>query len=166
MTTTEGLQAVRRIITEGIDRAGHTQASFAAEAKIATKTLHNILRTDRTPSRPVLAKIENTLGLIPGVLSDLADQPAEAHPERVTYASLTDTTTPAPSDMTDAELLWELTARLNDRDRRITALEAQVAELRAAAPADVYALAADTDRSGVGRHLAEQADATGEEPQA
>lgn len=165
MTTTEGLQAVRRIITEGIDRAGHTQASFAAEAKIATKTLHNILRTGRTPSRPVLAKIENTLGLIPGVLSDLADQPAEAHPENITLASLADTTTPAPSDMTDAELLWELTARLNDRDRRITALEAQLEELRTA-PADAYALAADTDRSGHGRHLAAQADATGEEPQA
>lgn len=165
MTTTEGLQAVRRIITEGIDRAGHTQASFAAEAKIATKTLHNILRTDRTPSRPVLAKIENTLGLIPGVLSDLADQPAEAHPENVTLTSLADTTAPAPSDMTDAELLWELTARLNNRDRRITALESQLAELRTA-PADAYALAADTDRSGHGRHLADQADATGEEPQA
>lgn len=167
MTTPEGLQAVRRIITEGINRTARTRTSLATDAGISPKTMHNVLRSDHTPSTQVLAKLENTLGLLPGVLTDLSELGPDDHPEHVTYDSLLDTTNPVPaSDMTDAELLWELTTRLQSQAARIGQLEAQLDALRTQAPTDAYALAADHDRSGVGRHLADQADATGEEPQA
>lgn len=158
--------ALARLIQQARTRNGWSQADLATHAGIGAKTVTNI-ETAAHPPRPAsLTKLEEALGFIPGVLTDVL---THEHPENVTLEQITNPTDTAPAQdaatLTDADLIWELTQRLQTRTAENDRLRTENEQLRATPPADAFALAADTDRSGHGRHLSAVMDAAGEEDQ-
>lgn len=155
--------ALARLIQQARTRNGWSQADLATHAGIGAKTVTNI-ETAAHPPRPAsLTKLEEALGFIPGVLTDVL---THEHPDTITLEQITG---PAPAQdaatLTDADLIWELTQRLQTRTAENDRLRTENEQLRATPPAGVFALAADTDRSGHGRHLSALMDAAGEEDQ-
>lgn len=155
--------ALARLIQQARTRNGWSQADLATHAGIGAKTVTNI-ETAAHPPRPAsLTKLEEALGFIPGVLTDVL---THEHPDTITLDQITDTApTQDAATLTDADLIWELTQRLQTRTAENERLRAENEQLRATPPADAFALAADTDRSGHGRHLSAVMDAAGEEDQ-
>lgn len=156
------------LIDTHLEQTRQSRRSFARANGLNGNTLGDFLNGKRTAQDQTLRAITEAVGWDWSAVQDMltltdastvtADQLQADDPAAEAMAG-------DASSLSDAALAWELSTRLQTQAARIAALEAEVEALRAHAPADAYALAADHDRSGVGRHLAEQADATGEEPQ-
>ncbi|WP_176227978.1 helix-turn-helix domain-containing protein [Escherichia coli] len=161
-TPDAGRQAVARLIVQARTNLQWSQAELATRANMGNKTIHNVENAAFPPRRASLTKLENALGLISGSLTDVLNH---HDPASVTLDQIQGTTPATPlATVSDADLIWELTNRLQTRAARLDQL--QTSDTTAATPPlDAYALAADLDRSGHGRHLAEQTDTAGEEDQ-
>lgn len=163
MTYTEpGRAALARLIAQARHARHWSQDDLAAAASLGAKTITNIETAAHPPRPSSLAKLENALGLISGSLTDVLNH---RDPASVTLDQIQGTTPATPlSTVSDADLIWELTNRLQTRAARLDQLQNRDTTA-ATPPLDAYALAADLDRSGHGRHLAEQTDRAGEEDQ-
>lgn len=159
--TTTGRDHARTLATQARERHALSKQNLAHAAGITPKTLGNFENGVRWPQSYVLNKIERALGLRPGAFEEVAN-----HPEPLTI-TLEDLHDAAPVDVTnlsDADLIWHLTTRLQERAQENARLRAELEQTQQP-PANVYDLAADEDRSGHGRHLAAETDQAGEEPQ-
>ena len=169
MTTknTPGRERARQLVEEARAGRGISQEALAGEAGISTKTYYNFLQGS-WPLARALRGLERALGFTPMVLDDVADHD---DPDSITVQHLTAgvSTEPTAAELSDQDLTYELTRRLQQREadlqRAIQERDVLRAEVRELLARPAFALAADQDRSGVGRHLQALTDGAGEESQ-
>lgn len=165
-------KAVRDLVRLARDKKAIYQDDLAARSGASSKTIWNFEAGATWPSSRTLRGIESALGFTTGVLDDVLTSEA---PEGIKLEHLW--AAPEDSDrvggISDQDLVWALTERLQTRDATIRRLTEEVASLREQLaetagpelPANVYDLAADKDRSGHGRAIRDEIDSAGEESQ-
>jgi transcriptional regulator with XRE-family HTH domain len=136
----EHKERLGRLIRQAREQRGWSADTLGREAGgISGRTILNAERGERIPLGANLRQIEAALGWVPNA-SELvlaADDPSRvnlsdlAAPDEDAYGGVT-----SARDLSDAELLEELTWRLGDRRRRLEAAAP-------GAPRSLYALAAD-----------------------
>ena len=84
-----------------------SRARLARESTVDPNTISDFLSGKRQPSLTTLAKIEAALGLTPGTLAAIGEDPHAGPP-----AATDKTTTPTLREATDEELLAELGYRM------------------------------------------------------
>ena len=98
--------AVKLVVGEMAKRRW-SQARLAREAGVDPATVGDFVNGRRWPIVPTLAKIEAALGLTPGTLAAIGEDPHAGPP-----AATDKTTTPTLREATDEELLAELGYRM------------------------------------------------------
>ena len=116
-TPDAGRQAVARLIVQARTNLQWSQAELATRANMGNKTIHNVENAAFPPRRASLTKLENALGLISGSLTDVLNH---HDPASVTLDQIQGTTPATPlATVSDADLIWELTNRLQTRAARL-----------------------------------------------
>lgn len=135
MTTEEhpGRVAVRRLVEQARTIQGLTKEELATSAEISTKTLYNFQTGGRWPQPRAIRGLERALGFTPLSLDDVLEHDS---PESVTLEHLTGPGSPAapaadPSKLSDKDLLWELTERLQTRSADVRRWQSEAESLRA-----------------------------------
>lgn len=128
-----GRAAVRRLVEQARTIQGITKEELAKSAQISTKTLYNFQAGDRWPHPRALRGLERALGFTPLSLDDVLEHDT---PESVTIEHLTGPGSLAapvadPSQLSDKDLLWELTERLQSRAADARRWENEAESLRA-----------------------------------
>lgn len=167
--------AVRDLVRRARDTKGLTRDEIAALSGASPKTIWNFESGARWPLTRVLRGLETALGFTSGVLDDVldSDNPASVTLDHLWAVNEEEAeATQGLNGVSDQDLVWALTERLQSRDATILRLteenqrlREQLADTDHALPANVYDLAADKDRSGHGRALRDAIDQAGEEPQ-
>lgn len=106
---------------------GLSLATMAEETRASIHTINRFERGETTPSRLTREKLEHYFGWQAGLLTQIIDSDT---PWQV--ADIDELTTTLPeAQLSDDQLLWEITQRLQTKDDRIHHLEERVRELEA-----------------------------------
>ncbi|MGO1664129.1 MAG: helix-turn-helix domain-containing protein [Micrococcaceae bacterium] len=118
------VQTVGRLIKEAREWHRLSQADVAEKMNMHKRSIAAIEAGERLAPSPTLRALERALAMNEGVLDDVLNShnPAAYTLKDVLIGTVL-------SDHSDAELLWELTARLQARNAEIEQLRARVAEL-------------------------------------
>lgn len=132
MTTksdTPGQAAIRRLVEQARTAQGLTQKDLAAAADISNKTFFNFSSGATWPLPRALRGMERALGFTPFVLDDVLEH---EDPESITLDHVVNPDEPptVAADLTDSDLIFELTVRLDRRNRENQKLTEELALLR------------------------------------
>lgn len=119
-----GLVAVSRLVREARERQRMTQEALATATGTGRRTIAALEAAERVPLPATLRAVERALGLTAGVLDDVlaSDNPGS-------FDLVTVTGGVRLAGVSDAELLWEMTSRLQARNAEVAQLRARIAEL-------------------------------------
>lgn len=108
MPTEAGKTAVRHEVTAAMARQGLTRSGLSRKSGVDPNTVSDFLNGLRWPLLKTLARIEGALGLTPGTLAALGEDPGTGE----AGAPAEPTTTPTLRGASDEELLTELGYRM------------------------------------------------------
>lgn len=118
MQTEEGKVRARQTAWGKLKRLNWSNADLASAAGVDPATVGDFLGGKRWPRPATLDRIETALGLTPGTLAGLGEEPPPVG---------------AASELSDADLLAELTYRLERQRRELDELKRENDQLRAEA---------------------------------
>lgn len=119
-----GTDAVQRLIRQARTRLELTLDDLSAQSGVDRRTIINIEQGNSAGSATTRRRLERALRMTEHVLDDVEQGP---NPESITLDQIMDAH-PVVA-LSDAELIWELTNRLQARNTEIEQLRARIAEL-------------------------------------
>lgn len=125
-----GMQDVRRLVRQARERAGHGLRGLAEHSGVAMSTIQGLETGSRSkaPQSSTLRALEDALHMVPFILDDImATGGDEVSLDQILVE-------PPVRQLTDTELLWELTERLQARNAEVEQLRARVADLEDPGP--------------------------------
>ncbi|WBL18470.1 helix-turn-helix domain-containing protein [Citricoccus sp. NR2] len=119
-----GTGAVQRLVRQARTRLELTLDDLSAQSGVDRRTIINIEQGNSAGSATTRRRLERALRMTEHVLDDVEQGP---NPEAITLDQIMDAH-PVVA-LSDAELIWELTNRLQARNTEIEQLRARIAEL-------------------------------------
>lgn len=124
MSAHQGTEAVQRLVRQARGRQDLTIDQLAENAGVDRRTIINIEQGRSGGSSSVRRRLERALRMTEHVLDDVEQA---QNPEAITLDQIMDEHPVAT--LSDAELIWELTNRLQARNAEVAELRARIAEL-------------------------------------